>query len=74
MKPEINVTPLIDVLLVLLIIFMGVSPLAPSRFETKIPGENKDPVGRGIIAFYPNCKNEQGSHSFTEWLIRSRDS
>ncbi len=39
MKPEINVTPLIDVLLVLLIIFMVISPLEPSRFETKIPSE-----------------------------------
>jgi biopolymer transport protein TolR len=33
--PHINVTPLIDVLLVLLIIFMVVSPLKPSRFITK---------------------------------------
>jgi biopolymer transport protein ExbD len=33
-KPNINVTPLIDVLLVMLIIFMVVSPLKPSRFLT----------------------------------------
>lgn len=38
-KPQINVTPLIDVLLVLLIIFMVVTPLKPSSFETKIPRE-----------------------------------
>lgn len=38
-KPEINVTPLIDVLLVLLIIFMVISPLQPSKFEAKIPSE-----------------------------------
>jgi biopolymer transport protein ExbD len=36
-KPNINVTPLIDVLLVLLIIFMVVSPLRPARFLTKVP-------------------------------------
>lgn len=36
-KPNINVTPLIDVLLVLLIIFMVVSPLKPKDFKTKIP-------------------------------------
>lgn len=38
-KPHINVTPLIDVLLVLLIIFMVVSPLKPSSFKTRIPAE-----------------------------------
>jgi biopolymer transport protein TolR len=38
-KPEINVTPLIDVLLVLLIIFMVVTPMKPSSFEAKIPSE-----------------------------------
>lgn len=40
-KPNINVTPLIDVLLVLLIIFMVVSPLKPTDFKTKIPQEAK---------------------------------
>ena len=35
--PHINVTPLIDVLLVLLIIFMVISPLKPSRFKAMIP-------------------------------------
>jgi len=37
--PYINVTPLIDVLLVMIIIFMVVTPLKPSRFEAKIPSE-----------------------------------
>jgi biopolymer transport protein ExbD len=36
-KPNINVTPLIDVLLVLLIIFMVAAPLKPHRFLTKVP-------------------------------------
>jgi biopolymer transport protein ExbD len=35
--PFINVTPLIDVLLVVLIIFMVVTPLKPSRFAAKLP-------------------------------------
>lgn len=34
-RPHINVTPLIDVLLVMLIIFMVSAPLKPSRFLTK---------------------------------------
>ena len=38
-KPYINVTPLIDVLLVMLIIFMVVTPLKPARFLTQVPAE-----------------------------------
>jgi biopolymer transport protein ExbD len=40
-KPNINVTPLIDVLLVLLIIFMVISPSKPSTFKAKVPPESK---------------------------------
>ena len=40
--PNINVTPLIDVLLVLLIIFMVITPVKPSRFEAKVPAEPKE--------------------------------
>ena len=40
--PHINVTPLIHVLLVLLIIFMVITPLKPSRFEAKVPAEPKN--------------------------------
>lgn len=43
-KPVINVTPLIDVLLVLLIIFMVVTPMKPSSFKAKVPQEpTRDP-------------------------------
>lgn len=41
-KPVINVTPLIDVLLVLLIIFMVAAPLKPHRFMTKLPAPSQD--------------------------------
>ena len=40
-KPQINVTPLIDVLLVLLIIFMVITPLKPSAFKARVPAESK---------------------------------
>lgn len=39
-KPSINVTPLIDVLLVLLIIFMVITPLKPTDFKARIPSES----------------------------------
>jgi biopolymer transport protein TolR len=37
MKAEINVTPLIDVLLVILIIFMLVAPVAPRALNAAVP-------------------------------------
>ena len=55
LRPNINVTPLIDVLLVLLIIFMVITPLRPSRFKTTVPqpppptSEPPEPDPRTII-------------------------
>ena len=40
--PIINVTPLIDVLLVLLIIFMVLSPMRPHQFESRIPQKSHE--------------------------------
>ena len=50
-KPTINVTPLIDVLLVLLIIFMVVAPLKPSSFKTRVPQE---PIEDAIVHPHPD--------------------
>jgi biopolymer transport protein ExbD len=61
-KPHMNVTPLIDVLLVLLIIFMVVSPLKPARFLTKVPSkpdnnEQIDPPPLGLVVTIKNDRS-----------------
>lgn len=57
--PFINVTPLIDVLLVLLIIFMVISPMKPARYETKIP-EKAPPVEGESISLVVTVNREGG--------------
>jgi len=41
---EINVTPLVDVLLVLLIIFMITAPILAHKIEVDLPQPNKDVI------------------------------
>ncbi len=47
--PAVNVTPLIDILLVLLIIFMVITPLRPARFKALVP----QPPGRAGVHVSP---------------------
>ena len=69
-KPSVNVTPLIDILLVLLIIFMVISPLRPARFRALVP---QPPPEREEIRISPLTLVVEVGEGSKVSLIRGRD-
>jgi biopolymer transport protein ExbD len=59
--PHINVTPLIDVLLVVLIIFLVLTPLKPARFLARVPSkpERDDRVQANIDTLVVTIKSDR---------------
>jgi len=55
---EINVTPFIDVMLVLLIIFMVAAPLATVDIAVDLPSSNAQPQQRPVKPIYLTLKSD----------------
>jgi biopolymer transport protein ExbD len=72
--PFINVTPLIDVLLVLLIIFMIISPARPYKFDSRIPDKPKseDPGPEPNLALVVTI-NQSGGYALNMQPAKTLD-
>ena len=59
-QPYLNVTPLIDVLLVMLIIFMAIAPLKAARFMTRVPARpDSQPVEAPFFGLVVTIKSDR---------------
>ena len=70
MQSEINVTPMIDVLLVLLIIFMVIVPIAPRGEAASVPQPSKQGVQPGDPVVLEILK---GGHDAARFRINQQD-
>jgi biopolymer transport protein ExbD len=72
---EINVTPFIDVMLVLLIIFMVAAPLATVDIQVNLPASTADPQPRPDKPLYVTLRSDLsvsvGNEPVTRDLLRS---
>ncbi|WQG59548.1 TonB system transport protein ExbD [Pseudomonas sp. RTB3] len=69
---EINVTPFIDVMLVLLIIFMVAAPLATVDIKVDLPASTAKPVARPEKPLFLSVKTDQSLFLGEEKISREQ--
>ncbi|RMG97789.1 MAG: biopolymer transporter ExbD [Deltaproteobacteria bacterium] len=70
-RPEMNVTPLVDVVLVLLIIFMVLAPVLTRSFFVRVPPKEEDPQEE-TAAVDPNVPVVLGVHDDGSFDVNGR--
>ncbi len=77
-KSDINITPLVDVVLVLLIIFMVITPLLQMGYDVKVPPKATEqtisqvPPDQLVVSLMPNNRIFLNKQELTEQQLKTQ--